>query len=127
MNLAHRITVVLVLASTAWPSVATEYFWNCTKPNGIKYADATRCDRGDTALKVMKGEQKTLTQAKSADAKLYNSYTDPDVCPKSLAYCVQPDYGVAETSPRAQAIAQFMRKKQCEFSTKFPGRCAKPP
>ena len=129
MNHASRITVMLVLAAAAWPTFAADYFWNCTKPDGIKYADATQCDKGDTAVKVMKGAHAapgTMPSVPSApaEATLDNNNPEAGVCPTNPANCQRPDYGVTEASPRALAITQFMRKKQCEFLKKFPQRCA---
>ncbi|MES2951242.1 MAG: hypothetical protein V4858_22135 [Pseudomonadota bacterium] len=127
MKLGHRIAFALVLATTAWPTfAAADHFWNCTKPDGTRYADASKCDKGDTAVKVMKGEptaayvQTPMVQAEATAG----SNLDTGVCPTNATYCARPDYGVTDASPRTQAITQFMRKKQCEFLKKFPQRCA---
>jgi len=129
MNLACRVTFALVFATTAWPALATDYFWNCTKPDGIKYADASQCDKGDTAVKVMKGSQAVpgttpSVQTTPADTRPDGGNPDAGICPANPANCQRPDYGVTEGSPRTQAIMQFMRKKQCDFLKKFPQRCA---
>ena len=129
MNLARRAALVLVLTAAAWPAFAADYFWNCTTPDGIKYADATKCDKGDNAAKVLKG-----TNAKTSGAPMVMAAQEtifmPDnhatgVCPTNPDYCSQPDYGITEGEPRAQAIAQFMRKRACDFKQRFPNRCAK--
>lgn len=129
MNLARRVAFALILTSTAWPALAADYFWNCTTPDGIKYADATQCDKGDTAVKVMKGGQ--AAPAPTPPVQAARTETTPDelnhgVCPSNPADCTRPNYGVADTSPRAQAITQFLRKKECEFLLRFPERCANP-
>ena len=131
MKLARRVAFTLVLATTAWPAfAATDYFWNCTTPDGIKYADASQCDKGDTAVKVTKGRP-----AASAQTPMVQSaeQTEPrpdglnaGVCPANPNYCTRPNFGVTEGSPRTQAIAQFMRKRECEFMKRFPERCARP-
>jgi hypothetical protein len=124
MNLARQIAFTLMLATTAWPTfAATDHFWNCTTPDGIKYADASRCDKGDTAVKVMKGSD-AATARTPHEEKLESLNTG--VCPANPGYCTRPNYGVTEGSPRAQAIAQFMRKRECDFMNRFPGRCVKP-
>ena len=129
MNFARRAALALVIAAAAWPAFAADYFWNCTTPDGIKYADASKCDKGDAAVKVMKGGNATsaqppLVQASPSEEKLEG--LNPGVCPTNPGYCTLPDYGVTDASPRAQAISQFMRKKECGFMRKFPERCVKP-
>ncbi len=133
MNLAHRVAFALVLTSTAWPAfAAADHFWNCTTPDGIKYADASKCDKGDTAVKVMKGNnpgasaQTTLTQAAAGEEGERPVGLNTGVCPSNPAYCTRPNYGVTEGSPRTQAIQQFMREKECDFMKRFPQRCVKP-
>ena len=127
MNLARLVAFALVLACAAWPALAsTDHFWNCTTPNGIKYADASRCDKGDAAVKVMKGKhsgstQTALVQATQAEERMEGLNTG--VCPMNPGYCTRPNYGVTEGSPRAQAITQFMRRRECEFMRRFPERC----
>lgn len=130
MNLARLVAFALVLANAAWPALAsTDHFWNCTTPNGIKYADASRCDKGDAAVKVMKGNhsgstQTALVQATQADEKMEGMNTG--VCPLNPDYCTRPNYGVTEGSPRALAITQFMRRRECDFMRRFPERCTGP-
>lgn len=130
--LAPRLALALLLCAPAWPAfAAADFFWNCTTPDGIKYADASQCDKGDTAVKVMKGNhnpaasaQTTQVQAAaSADVQLPQGM-NTGVCPSNPAYCTRPDYGVTGGSPRTQAIQQFMRAKECEFMQRFPQRCA---
>lgn len=133
MNLAARcIALALSLATTAGPALAaSDYFWNCTTPEGIKYADATQCDKGDTAVKVIKGSPAApapapmvqLAQQAEPQPEALNT---GGVCPSNPSDCGRPNYGVAEGSARTHAIALFMRKKQCEFLKRFPERCAKP-
>ena len=132
MTLACRAALVLILAAWVWPThAATDHFWNCTTPQGIKYADASQCDKGDAAVKMFKDKRQTaamqtpMVQAAQQDDAL------PDlpatgVCPANPAYCTRPDYGVTEGPPRAQAITQFMRKRACDFMHRFPERCLKP-
>ncbi len=128
MKLGHRIAFALVLTATACPTLAAaDYFWNCTKPDGTKYADATQCDKGDTAVKVIKGDCTVPVQTSMVQAEATpGSNLDPGVCPSNTVYCTRADFGMTDASPRMQAITQFMRKKQCEFLKKFPERCAKP-
>jgi hypothetical protein len=129
MNFVCRATVALVLTTAAWPTFAADYFWNCTTPDGIKYADASKCDKGDAAVKMMKGDNAkpglsvVAQPAQPADAM--SEKVDVGVCPEDPGYCSQPNFGIAEGAPRAQAIAQFMRKRACEFKQRFPARCAK--
>lgn len=132
-RLATHLVFALLLGATTWPAFsATDFFWNCTTPDGIKYADATRCDKGDTAVKVMKGNnpgasaQTTLVQAAAGDDGERGIGINTGVCPANLAYCKRPDYGVTEGSPRTQAIQQFMRAKECDFMQRFPQRCVRP-
>lgn len=128
MNLARSVVIALILTATAWPAFAADYFWNCTTPDGIKYADASQCDKGDTAVKVMKGNnaapaQAALVQSTQSEERVEGLNTG--VCPTNPGYCTWPNYGVTEGSPRAQAITQFMRKRACDFVNRFPERCAK--
>lgn len=133
MNLARPIALALLLLTTAWPAfAAADYFWNCTTPDGIKYADASRCDKGDTAVKVMKGKntaasaQTPMVQASASDDGERPVGLNTGVCPADPAYCTRPNYGATEGSPRSQAIQQFMRAKECDFMQRFPGRCVRP-
>ena len=121
MNPVRSIALALILSASIWPVVAaTDYFWSCTKPDGTKYADASKCDKGDTAVKMMKGDQLTAQPL----GVMQHGFS-PDVCPVNPAYCSQPEFGAKETSPRAQAITLFMRKKQCELLRRFPERCTR--
>ena len=115
----QTIALALVVASMAWPATAADHYWECTKPDGVRYWDASQCDMGDRAEKVYKANQTALTHAKSTAA-------NPEVCPANPGHCALPGYGVEADSPRAYAIAVFMRKKQCELMKRFPERCAKP-
>jgi hypothetical protein len=130
MNLARHVAFALVLATAAWPTFAAkDHFWNCTTADGIKYADASKCDKGDAAVKVMKGNhsgstQTAMVQATQAEEKVEGLNTG--VCPTNPAYCTRPNYGVTEGSPRTQAIVQFLRKRECDFMRRFPERCVKP-
>ena len=130
MTLARRATLTWILAACTWPAAAaTDYFWNCTTPDGIKYADANKCDKGDTAVRVMKSgdtasAQSALVQSTPTEEKLEG--LNPGACPINPGYCTRPNYGVTEGSARAQAVTQFMRKKECDFMQRFPERCNKP-
>jgi hypothetical protein len=48
------------------------------------------------------------------------------VCPKDPTVCQRSDFSVTADTPRAQAIARFMRQKEFEFLQRFPKRCARP-
>ncbi len=130
MNFVCRAAVALVLTTAAWPTFTADYFWNCTTADGTKYADASKCDKGDIAVKVMKGgsavpaAQTATVQATLGDTTPVNTHTA--VCPNNPNVCKLPNYGVTEGSPRAQAITQFMREKECDFMQRFPNRCSKP-
>jgi hypothetical protein len=119
MNMGKRLVFTLVLAAAAWPAFAADFFWNCTTADGLKYADATKCDKGDTAVKVMKGNLLPLDQEKA------NNVSSTD-CQRTPSYCASPDYGVPDASLRTQAITHFMRQKECEFHRRSPNRCVKP-
>lgn len=129
MNLARRIALALLLYATIWPAfAAADFFWNCTTPNGTKYADASKCDKGDAAVKVTKGSNTAFAQTSMVHAARDEERIEgmnPGACPTNPGYCTRPNYGVTEGSPRTQAIAQFMRKKECDFMHRFPQRCAK--
>ena len=123
--------IALVVATTAWSAnAATDYFWNCTTADGIKYADATRCDNGDVAVKVMKGSRAVPSAQTPMVQKILGNdtavHTNTGVCPSNPNVCEQPNYGVSDGSPRDQAITQFMRKKECDFMQRYPQRCTKP-
>lgn len=129
MNLARCAAIALVLTAAAWPAFAADYFWNCTTPDGIRYADANKCDKGDTAVKMVKGNSTKpnpgqMVQPAQADAATPVSHAT-GVCPTNPDYCTLPDYGVTDGTPRDQAIAQFMRKRACDFKQRFPNRCVK--
>lgn len=133
MTLAPRLALALLLSATTWPAfAAADFFWNCTTPDGIKYADASKCDKGDTAVKMMKGNkpsasaQTSLVQAAAGDDGETSTRFNTGVCPTNPAYCTRPNYGVTEGSPRTQAIQQFMREKECDFMQRFPQRCTRP-
>ncbi len=133
MNLALRLAFTLLLSAITWPAfAATDFFWNCTTPGGIKYADASKCDKGDTAVKVMKGTkspasaQTSFVQVAAGDDGERPMGINTGVCPTNPAYCKRPDYGVTEGSLRTQAIQQFMREKECNFMQRFPERCVRP-
>ena len=132
-RLAARLVFALLLFVTTWPAfAAADFFWNCTTPYGIKYADATKCDKGDTAVKVMKdikpaaSAQTSFVQVAARDDGERPVAMNTGVCPANLAYCKRPDYGVTEGSPRTQAIQQFMRARECDFMQRFPQRCVGP-
>ncbi len=133
MNLVPRLALALLLSATTWPAfAAADYFWNCTTPDGIKYADASKCDKGDTAVKVMKGNstaasaQTPMVQAVTGDNGESPVGINTGVCPADPAYCSRPNYGVTEGSSRSQAIQQFMRARECNFAQRFPQRCTRP-
>ncbi|MES2582071.1 MAG: hypothetical protein V4627_05095 [Pseudomonadota bacterium] len=133
MNLTRHAALALLLSSLAWPAfAATDFFWNCTTPDGIKYADASKCDKGDTAVKVMKGDksgasaQTALVQAAAGEESERPAGMNTGVCPTNPAYCTLQNYGVTTGSPRTQAIQQFMRARECDFMQRFPERCNRP-
>lgn len=119
VKLGQTIALALVIASMAWPATAADHYWECTKSDGVRYWDASQCDKGDRAVKVNKADRTSL-------AKANRTGVSPEVCPANPDHCALPDYGVEAASPRAYAIAEFMRKKQCELMKRFPERCAKP-
>ena len=136
MNLAPRLATHLVFAlllgATTWPAfAAADFFWNCATPDGIKYADASKCDKGDTAVKMMKGNnpgasaQTGFVQAAAGDGGERPVGINTGVCPTNPDYCTRSNYGVTEGSPRSQAIQQFMREKECDFAKRFPQRCTR--
>lgn len=136
MKLCSRVVFCLALAASPWPAIAADFYWSCTTPVGARYVDATQCDKGDVAVKVMKPGAQTQTGVEGA-----TSITKPTVapraggvaaagpvaaCPKDPSVCKRADYDVTEGSPRAQAITRFMRQKECEFLQRFPRRCGQP-
>ena len=136
MRIFNRVLFSLVYLMAAWPVFAADFYWSCTTSVGTRYADATQCDKGDTAVKVLKDG---IAPAASAESGAKGVSTDhrsiagsslrgtgaplAAVCPTDPAVCARPDYDVSEGTPRAQAITRFMRQKECEFLQRFPGRC----
>ena len=135
MKILSCIAFGMLLAMSAWTAFAADFYWNCTTPIGTRYADATRCDKGDVGVKVMK-----TGPAPAADSESAGSGTDKaaiparnppadnpaGVCPKDPAVCQLPDYGVTADTPREQAISHFLRQRECEFLQRFPNRCVRP-
>jgi hypothetical protein len=74
MKWGQTIALALVVASMAWPPTAADHYWECTKPDGVRYWDASQCDTGDRAVKVNKANQTALTHANITAA-------NPEVCP----------------------------------------------
>lgn len=129
MTIARRAALTLILVTAAWPVFAADYFWNCTTPDGIKYADASKCDKGDSAVKVMKGSNASSAQTSMVQATQDGERIEglnPGACPINPGYCTRPNYGVTDGTPRAQAVTQFMRKRECDFMKRFPQRCVRP-
>lgn len=133
-RLASRFALALLLCTPTWPAfAAADFFWNCTTPDGIKYADASKCDKGDTAVKVMKVNNTPAASVQTSPV-LTAAGADGEqpvgintgVCPTNPAFCKRPDYGVTEGTARTQAIQQFMRAKECDFMQRFPQRCTRP-
>ncbi len=137
MGSFNRVLFSLVCLMAAWPAVAADFYWSCTTPVGTRYADATQCDKGDTAIKVMKDGAAPAASSESAANSAGSAKKPPVVssqqgagsaasvvCPKDPSVCTRPDYEVNEGTARAQAITRFMRQKECEFMQRFPGRCA---
>ena len=132
-RLASHLALALLLCAPTWPAfAAADFFWNCTTPDGIKYADASKCDKGDTAVKMMKGNNHPAASVQTARVQAATSADgeqplgiNTGVCPTNPAYCTRSDYGVSEGSARTQAIQQFMRAKECDFMQRFPQRCAR--
>ena len=118
MGFHQRVVCVLFLAAIGGAASAKDFYWNCTTADGLKYADASQCDKGDAGVKVVKGTLPTRANDPLA--------APAPGCPAVPAYCAQPDYGVADTSARAQAITHFMRQKECAFLLRFPQRCVRP-
>jgi len=118
MGFNQRLVCALFLAAIAGPAAAKDFYWNCTTADGIKYADANQCDKGDTGVRVMKtglpGDDQGGNPAAGSLAVTRNA------CQSVPAYCAQPDYGVADATTRTQAIAHFMRQKECAFLQRFP-------
>ena len=136
MKLCSRVIFCLALAASPWPSMAADFYWSCTTAVGARYVDATQCDKGDVAVKVMKQGAQTQAAAEGA-ASITKPTVAPRaggvaaagpvaVCPKDPSVCKRADYDVTEGSPRAQAITRFMRQKECEFLQRFPSRCTRP-
>lgn len=96
MTIARRAAFALILVTTTWPAFAADYFWNCTTPDGIKYADASKCDKGDSAVKVLKGSNASSAQTSMVQATQDGERIEglnPGACPTNPGYCTQPNYG----------------------------------
>ena len=121
MGFNQRLVCALFFAAIAGSAAAKDFYWNCTTADGIKYADATQCDKGDAGVRVMKAglpaDDKGGKPAAGSVGVTRNG------CQTVPAYCAQPDYGVANTATRTQAITHFMRQKECAFLLRFPPRC----
>jgi hypothetical protein len=124
MKILSRVLVGLAFAMSALPAFAADFYWNCTTPIGTRYADATRCDKGDVGVKVMKTE--AAPEPPAAGSQSTDSANPIRVCPTDPAVCQRPDFGVSAGTPRVQAIARFLRQKECEFLQRFPNRCVRP-
>jgi hypothetical protein len=120
MGFNQRLVCALFFAAIAGSAAAKDFYWNCTTADGIKYADATQCDKGDTGVRVMRAGLPAIGPVS----------VTRDACQAVPAYCSQPDYGVVDASTRTQAIAHFMRQKECAFLQRFPPqpqqRCVRP-
>lgn len=124
MNIGQRVVCALVLTTAVWPVQATDFYWSCTTAVGTRYADATRCDKGDTAVQVAKSGAGNDSNAGNRGTG--GQPAQPLACQRTPAYCGRPDYDVVEASARSQAITHFMRQKECEFLLRFPQRCGNP-
>jgi hypothetical protein len=124
MKILSRVVVGLAFAMSTLPAFAADFYWNCTTPIGTRYADATRCDKGDVGVKVMKTDAAPAAPAASSQSP--DSVHPTRVCPADPAVCQRPDFGVSAGTPRAQAIARFLQQKECEFLQRFPKRCERP-
>ena len=94
MNFARHAAITLVLFAAACPVLAADHFWNCTKPDGTKYADATQCDKGDSAVKVFKAGSDPAAAATGATptpalVPAMADSRDTAVCPANTAYCTR--------------------------------------
>ena len=45
--------------------MAADFYWSCTTAVGARYVDATQCDKGDVAVKVMKQGAQTQAAAEA--------------------------------------------------------------
>ena len=130
MDVLSRIAIGLFFAVSTWPVFAADFYWSCPTPIGTRYADATRCDKGDVGVKVMKDgaapAAPATPAAPAAGVEVTVATGAATVCPNDPAVCKLPDYGVAADTPRAHAIARFMRQKECDFLQRFPKRCDRP-
>ncbi len=108
--------------------MAKDFYWNCTAADGIKYADANQCDKGDTGVRVMKGG--LAADGQGGNPAAGSVTVARNACQAVPAYCALPDYGVADATARTQAITHFMRQKECAFLQRFPPdsaqRCVRP-
>ena len=128
MGIHQRLICALIFACVTGAAAAKDFYWNCTTADGIKYADANQCDKGDTGVRVMRaGLGAGATGANPADGTV--SITR-NACQAVPAYCAQADYGVVNAATRMQAITHFMRQKECAFLQRFPPqphqRCVRP-
>lgn len=128
MDISHRVACAFLLAAITGTTFAKDYYWNCTTVAGSRYADATQCDKGDTGIQVVKqgssAQVDPATRAPTpAPANTVQALSIARHAPPP--YCDQPAYGVVDASERDQAIAQFMRRKECEFFAKFPAHRVK--
>ncbi len=121
MKILSRVAFGLVFAMPTWSAIAADFYWSCTTPIGTRYADATQCDKGDVGVKILKNGA-----VLSAVPEFSGTANAAHVCPKDPAVCQRSDFGVTADTPRAHAIARFMRQKECEFLQRFPNRCARP-
>ena len=121
MGFNQRLVCALFFAAIAGSAAAKDSYWNCTTADGIKYADATQCDKGDTGVRVMKGG--LSGDDKGANPACGSLAVTRNGCQAVPAYCAQPEYGVANAATRTQAITHFMRQRECAFLQRFPPRC----
>lgn len=118
MGFNQRLVCALFFAAIAGSAAAKDFYWNCTTADGIKYADATQCDKGDTGVRVMKGG--LAADGTGGNPGVGSVAVTRNACQAVPTYCAQADYGVADASSRAQAITHFMRQKECAFLQRFP-------
>ncbi len=128
MGFNQRLVCALFFAAIAGAATAKDFYWNCSTTDGIKYADAQQCDKGDTGVRVMKGG--LPADDKGSNPGAGSVAVTRNACPTVPAYCAQADYGAADASTRTQAITHFMRRKECAFLQRFPPhsaqRCVRP-
>lgn len=128
MGFHQRLVCALCLAAIAGAATAKDFYWNCTTADGIKYADANQCDKGDTGVRIMRAV--LAADGTGANPAGGTVAVTRNACQTVPPYCAQPDYGVANASTRTQAISHFMRQKECAFLQRFPPqphqRCVRP-